>query len=282
VIAADARYRGMENQLYRVEIHQGGPVGTASFKWSRENGSVVFPVTDSNLGAAADDGTAQLTVKLARMGRDARLGLAPNDWVELVDDRYTLGQRAYPLLQVTAIDPANASVSLSVPKNTTPWPLSDDPRQHPLLRRWDQREDVNAQGVLAVAEGDAIALENGIQISFESGGVYATGDYWLIPARVAGDGQLDWPSVNGTPAALPPRGRHHYAALGVTDANGGYAECCCRFDSLCALLRAAAPGTPANNVNHLFAAPAAGTAGSTVAASAKPKRTRAKKPAKPA
>jgi hypothetical protein len=282
VIAADARYRGMENQLYRVEIHQGGPAGTASFKWSRENGSVVFPVTDSNLGAAADDGTAQLTVKLARMGRDARLGLAPNDWVELVDDRYTLGQRAYPLLQVTAIDPANASVSLSVPKNTTPWPLSDDPRQHPLLRRWDQREDVNAQGVLAVAEGDAIALENGIQISFESGGVYATGDYWLIPARVAGDGQLDWPSVNGTPAALPPRGRHHYAALGVTDANGGYAECCCRFDSLCALLRAAAPGTPANNVNHLFAAPAAGTAGSTVAASAKPKRTRAKKPAKPA
>jgi hypothetical protein len=32
VIAADARYRGMENQLYRVEIHEGGPAGTASFK----------------------------------------------------------------------------------------------------------------------------------------------------------------------------------------------------------------------------------------------------------
>ena len=285
VIAADARYRGMENQLYRVEIHQGGPAGTASFKWSRENGSVVFPIADSNLGAAADDGTAQLTVRLARMGRDARLGLAANDWVELVDDRCTLGQRAYPLLQVIAIDPANASVTLNVPKNTTPWPLSDDPRQHPLLRRWDQRGAVDAQGVLAVVEGDAIALENGIQITFEPGGVYATGDYWLIPARVAGDGQLDWPVVNGMPAALPPRGRHHYAALGVTDANGGYVECCCRFDSLCALLRAssaAAPGTPANNANHLFAAPAAGAAKSTAAGNAKPKRTRVKKPAKPA
>ncbi|MGB3460495.1 DUF6519 domain-containing protein [Rhodanobacter lindaniclasticus] len=285
VIAADARYRGMENQLYRVEIHQGGPAGTASFKWSRENGSVVFPVTRCDLGAAADDGSAQLTVKLGRMGRDGRLGLAANDWVELVDDRCTLGQRAYPLLQVLAIDPANGNVTLNVPKNTTPWPLSDDPLQHPLLRRWDQRETVNAQGVLAVAEGDAIALENGIQITFEPGGVYATGDYWLIPARVAGDGQLDWPAVNGSPAALPPRGRHHYAALGVTDANGGYAECCCRFDSLCALLRAssaAAPGTPAHHVNPLFAAPAAGTAKSTGAGSAKPKRTRTSKPAKPA
>ncbi|MGB5941125.1 MAG: DUF6519 domain-containing protein, partial [Rhodanobacter sp.] len=237
VIAADARYRGMENQLYRVEIHQGGPAGAASFKWSRENGSVVFAVTHSELGAAADDGSAPLTVTLAGTGRDTRLGLAANDWVELVDDRYTLGQRAYPLLQVLAIDPANASVTLNVPKNTTPWPLDDAPQRHPLLRRWDQREAVNAQGVLTVAEGAPITLEDGIQITFSPGGVYATGDYWLIPARVAGSGQLDWPSANGAPAALPPRGRHHHAVLGISG-EGGYDECCCRFDSLCQWLQA--------------------------------------------
>ena len=35
-------YRGLENQLYRVEIHDPGqPGGTATFKWSRENASVV-------------------------------------------------------------------------------------------------------------------------------------------------------------------------------------------------------------------------------------------------
>jgi hypothetical protein len=281
VIAADARYRGCENQLYRVEIHQGGPAGAASFKWSRENGSVVFPVTRSDLGATADDGSAPLTVTLARLGRDARLGLAANDWVELVDDRYTLGQRAYPLLQVIAIDTADCSVTLNVPKNILPWPLDDDPRRHPLLRRWDQREAVNAQGVLAVAEGDAIALENGIEITFEPGGVYATGDYWLIPARVAGNGQLDWPSVNGTPAALPPRGRHHQAVLGVTGDNGGYEECCCRFDSLCELLRAASKAVPGTPGHDLLTAPALGAAKSTgVAGSAKRKRARAK-PAKP-
>ena len=257
VIAADARYRGMENQLYRVEIHQGGPAGSASFKWSRENGSVVFAVTASDLGATADDGSVQLTVTLARLGRDARLGLAANDWVELVDDRYTLGQRAYPLLQVIAIDTASCSITLNVPKNILPWPLDDDPRRHPLLRRWDQREAVNTQGVLAVAEGAPIVLEDSIQITFESGGVYATGDYWLIPARVAGNGQLDWPSTGTTPAALPPRGLHHHAVLGVTGDNGGYDECCCRFDSLCQLLQAGQGQLAGKPAGSVAAAPAA-------------------------
>jgi hypothetical protein len=243
VIAADARYRGMENQLYRVEIHQGGPAGTASFKWSRENGSVVFPITRSVAGATADDGSAQQTVTLGRLGRDTRLGLAIGDWVELVDDAYTLGQRAYPLLQVIAINAADCSVTLNVPKNVTPWQPSSDPRRHPLLRRWDQADAATTQGVLALGEGTPVVLEDGIQITFSPGGVYATGDYWLVPARVAGNGQLDWPLVtaaDGTsaPAALPPRGLHHYAALGVTDDGDSYQECCCRFESLCALMQA--------------------------------------------
>ena len=38
-------YRGLENRLYRVEIHDGGPNGTATFKWSRDNASVATSVT---------------------------------------------------------------------------------------------------------------------------------------------------------------------------------------------------------------------------------------------
>jgi hypothetical protein len=30
----DARYRGLENQLYRVEVHRSGTAETATFKWS--------------------------------------------------------------------------------------------------------------------------------------------------------------------------------------------------------------------------------------------------------
>lgn len=254
VIAADAAYRGCENQLYRVEIHQGGPAsvagaaGGASFKWSRENGSVIFPVLSSVLGAAAGDGSAQVTVTLSQCGRDARLGLAVNDWVELVDDDYTLAQRAYPLLQVIAVDLADGSVTLNVPKNVTSYQPANDSAKHPLLRRWDQSKALSGQGVVTVAEGMSIILEDGIEISFAVGGIYATGDYWLIPARVAGNGLLDWPSVTAAdgssgPAALPPRGLHHYAPLGVMDESGDFQICCCRFDSLCALLRNTANGT---------------------------------------
>lgn len=240
VIAADARYRGCENQLYRVEVHQGGLAGSedapggASFKWSRENGSVIFPV----LGAASSqnaDGSAQLTVTLGHLGRDQRLGLAVNDWVELIDDSYTLAQRALPLLQVGAIDATNRILTLTVPKNLAPYLPGAD--AHPLLRRWDQRNDLTEQGTVALAEGEAIDLEDGIQITFEPGGQYATGDYWLIPARVGGNGTLDWPQTAGTAAAMKSRGMHHRAVLGTTGDDGAYHECCCRFDSLCALLK---------------------------------------------
>jgi hypothetical protein len=30
-------YRGLENGLYRVEIHDARPVGETTFKWSRDN-----------------------------------------------------------------------------------------------------------------------------------------------------------------------------------------------------------------------------------------------------
>ena len=84
--------------------------------------------------------------------------------MELVDDDYTLGQRAYPLLQVLAIDAASCTVTLAVPKGIAPWSLSNDPHKHPLLRRWDQGAGANAQGVLPVVEGTAITLEDtGVQ-----------------------------------------------------------------------------------------------------------------------
>ncbi len=79
---AAAGYQGLENQLYRVEIHTGGPVGTATFKWSRENASVVTQIT--NLSGAV------LTV--SSLGPDANLGFQNNQWVELTDDTYTYAQ----------------------------------------------------------------------------------------------------------------------------------------------------------------------------------------------
>jgi hypothetical protein len=282
VIAADARYRGCENQLYRVDIHQGGLAGAASFKWSRENGSVIFQVVGNTPATAGDDGGTQQVVTLARLGRDARLGLAVNDWVELVDDDYTLAQRALPLLQVVAIDVAECRVTLAVPPVITPYPISVDPNKHPLLRRWDQREPVDAQGLLAVTEGTTITLEDGIQVTFAPGGVYATGDYWVVPARVAGSGQLDWPSSGGKPVSLPPEGGHHFAVLGIAGDgdDDGYHECCCRFGSLCELIHAERKQSVGASNNRLDVGMSA-TADKANSGAVKPKKKKTtRKPAK--
>ena len=48
IVPATSGYLGVENQLYRVEVHTGGTVAASkpTFKWSRENGSVEFRIVD--------------------------------------------------------------------------------------------------------------------------------------------------------------------------------------------------------------------------------------------
>jgi hypothetical protein len=233
IIAPDASYRGPENQLYRVEIHTGnmdssGKSPTSSstpptFKWSRENGSVIFPIVSLNSGG----GTT--TVVLENLGRDDRFGLNQNDWVEIFDDDYVLQNRGETLLQVQSIAGGSLTVTLA---GTPASAVGQDVSKHPLLRRWDQSFADPAQGGLQQASPDNAAtivegsdddnwlsLENGIQIQFQTmpqgTNLYRTGDYWLIPARAA-TGDIIWPSAKGEPLALPPDGvDHHYAPLAV-------------------------------------------------------------------
>lgn len=41
-------YNAVENQLYRVEIHNGGSRDIATFKWSRDNASFVVPIESAS------------------------------------------------------------------------------------------------------------------------------------------------------------------------------------------------------------------------------------------
>ncbi|MCI5144451.1 MAG: hypothetical protein D3923_02745 [Candidatus Electrothrix sp. AR3] len=213
--APEASYRGAENQLYRVEIHNPGKEGEekATFKWSRENGSVIFPILD-----IGDD-----TITLEHLGRDDRFGLQPGDWVEVLDDNVVLRNEANPLLKVTAIDRETFQVTL---EGTLELNVGQDLTKHPYLRRWDQKKGVNAEnGALLVTEKNEeenwISLEDGVEIQFEQQevSVYQTGDYWLIPARTA-TGDVEWPGTVDEPDALPPQGvEHHYAPLAIIKIN---------------------------------------------------------------
>jgi hypothetical protein len=229
-ISPASAYRGPENQLYRVEINNGGTPGTATFKWSRENGSVVFPIVE--LGTSS----GQTTVTLANLGRDVRLGLKEGDWVEIVDDNAVLQNQAGTLLKVVLVDRSNLMVTLNGSASET---FGSESTTHPLLRRWEQKVgDASTGGVplakdgaVTIVEGNWIPLEEGIQIQFQKGGTYRTADYWLIPARTA-TGDIQWPRIHNTqsagqplPDSLPPHGvEHYYAPLALVPANAGTAN----------------------------------------------------------
>lgn len=212
IISPNARYRGAENQLYRVEIHSGGDSPT--FKWSRENSAVVFPIAT----------TSGSILTLEHLGNDSRFGLQENDWVEVVDDDYIYRNQPESLFQVQHIDPVTQQVTLGgSPIGET----GSDPTKHPYLRRWDHKAGNLSYGGSAIAPDGALTikdddtwqtLEDGIEIQFQPGGVYRPGDYWLIPARTATE-DIEWPKVvanSDNPKALPPHGvRHYYAPLAI-------------------------------------------------------------------
>jgi uncharacterized protein DUF6519 len=255
-ISPDAQYRGPENQLYRVEINTGstdakGAATQPTFKWSRENGSVVFPIVS---------GGGTNTVTLETLGRDDRFGLCEGDWVEVLDDDYVLYNRSGTLLQVQSIDRTRMTVILAGTADST---AGGDLTKHPLLRRWDQKAGASEEGGLTLGADNAalipsgtpdvwLNLEDGVQIQFvnPASSRFRTGDYWLIPARVA-TGDVIWPRETVTdstgnsvtnPVAMRPDGiTHHYAPLAIISVNnaGGSSlqECRASFAPLAAVIK---------------------------------------------
>ncbi len=213
-IAATAGYRRLENQLYRVEVHEGG--ASPSFKWSRENGSVAYAVVSVTIDATAQ----QTTVRVAARGRDTNLDLAVHDRVELVDDDAELTLRAGMLLEYVADGDDELELVLA---GVPPGALGQDPSRHPVLRRWDHKPAVAGTNVLPIVEGTWIDLEDGVQVRFEAGGVYRPGDYWQIPARTI-TADVEWPrDDDGDPIAREPAGiADAYCRLGIVevDASG--------------------------------------------------------------
>lgn len=197
-----AGYQRTENQLYRVEVHTGGDLGKATFKWSRDNGSVVTSIED----VAGQD------VVVHSVGPDEVLGFAAGQWVEISDDDTELRGVPGRLIQIDHVPAGSRNLTMK----TTPPAI--DPTLRPTLRRWDQ------SGVVAGADGVVItgewqALEDGVEVQF-SAGPFRTGDYWLIPARTA-TGDVEWPPYeipNRNPVAQPPRGiEHHFSRLAVVE-----------------------------------------------------------------
>jgi hypothetical protein len=200
-LALEARSVGTpgENQLYRVEVHQGGELGAATWKWSRDNASVAARVlslagTSVTLSLPAGSSVAQL--------------LPLGGWVELTSRARLL--RGEP----GALGRVLTTTGGASPVVTVEGWLGAVPPDADRLVRWD------SAGALALVQPTAnegfLALEEGLEVRFSgaAGARVETGDAWLLPLRaVAG--------VLGGEAPRPPDfGRRRAAPLRLLSRSG--------------------------------------------------------------
>lgn len=214
----------MENHLYRVEIHTAAD-GQATFKWSRENGSVVFPIIDISLHSTQEDSEIILEAKVENLERDI-YQLNENDWVEFVDDVTQLNGHPLPLCQVKELDRPNARVTLKAEKDKIDQirnEIGARELHHPLLRRWE--DDIKTVILSEDTVGDQsqgwLNLEYGIQVAFSDLENCQADDYWLIPARTRLEDGIEWSQKDGQSFAQAPHGIvHHYAPLALIQFRG--------------------------------------------------------------
>ena len=154
-----------ENRLYRVEIHDGGALGTARFKWSRDNGSIVSAVT-----ALAVSG-GQTTLTVTRIGRDQVLRFRIDDWVTVTDDHRELHGEPGEMARIVDLDEAQSQIVLdrSIPSGGARafgGNATELEERHTRVQRWDETQATNtidADGLIDTAPGP-IDLEDGVQV----------------------------------------------------------------------------------------------------------------------
>lgn len=187
----------LENRLYRVEIHGEGAQGQATYKWSRDNGSVALSVESLDV--------ARRIVTISS-GDNLQTGFAAGDWIELSDEGCILAGKPGILAQIKVVDGNKLTL--------VPWPSTTNPSGlvAPLTaRRWDS-------GATVIRPASPTTLEDGITVTFTSG-TYKTGDYWLIPARALNG--IEWPRSGATWLPQPPHGvLHHYCPLVLVQISG--------------------------------------------------------------
>jgi hypothetical protein len=231
-------YTGLENQLYRVEVHDAGQPGAgATFKWSRDNASVASRV--ATIVSATE-------LELDSLGRDDVLRFAVGHWVEVTDDRREMTQLAGEMRKIADIDEANRRIRFTpaLPAAMLPavLPSSTHPQTSNLrVKRWDQAGEIvrtgpggtvvvvqdldapGSTGVIAIpGPGTTLLLENGVTVVFSSVGPkgFRAGDAWVFAARTADA------SVEPLAAAAPCSIHHHYARLGFWDIAAGTVSDC--------------------------------------------------------
>ena len=196
--------RSWRNELYRVEIHKSGTVGTATFKWSRNNSSLVFPVKEVKENYIELEGTS----------RSISDSFQANQWVEINNDILELRGEPGILVRLTGETSGNRIYFQS--NGSQIFPQGNNLK----IRAWDHTGNTAA----ITTESTVNLTENGLKLEFTGSSEFKTGDYWLIPTRtVKVDGHnILWlfddsdSDPDPDPLPKPPDGiEHHYCPLAL-------------------------------------------------------------------
>jgi hypothetical protein len=188
-LSPNGGYRGLDNNLYRVEIHDPGPAGTAAgtatVKWTVDNASV------ATLATGWDNSR---TLTLASMPGDFTRGFKIGDTVELIDVKTEL--REQPGLMLVVDDLVGDTMTLSGPHLLGAATDGAAAAARQLrVRRWE--------GPISIPKNvNWLALgTDGVRVNFAKNVTYRTGDYWEIPARTAPN-DIEWPGGAQPPANI--------------------------------------------------------------------------------
>ncbi|MBN9658085.1 MAG: hypothetical protein J0H49_07895 [Acidobacteria bacterium] len=208
-------YGGAENRLYRVQIHDPGTAGVATFKWSTENGAFTVRVMED----AKQKIPPNTEITVQSLGNDQVIQLHKGDWVELCGEETELGGFRNAVAQITEAPVAKPDGMFTVKLSAAVVVPSA-----PFLRRWDA-----AAKTIALNAANPLDDGSGLSIKFfdENGG--STGvqyfhelDYWIWSARVA---TRDVEPQALVDAPQPVRGiERHYCCLALIDWTSGTAQ----------------------------------------------------------
>jgi hypothetical protein len=180
-------YRGLDNVLYRLEVHDVPENGTPRFKWARNNASSLTPVSAKG-STLTWHGSTELDS-----------AFQPNAWVEL--SREAGLQRQEPsgeLHQIKSVSPDSRTIELSVngPAGSDAVAVIGAGKSSSarlFARPWAGVEFVKPTGFQP--------FDGGLEVSFdrERDRLLRPGQHWLIAVRTNGGGQVYWPDAGKRP-----------------------------------------------------------------------------------
>jgi hypothetical protein len=190
-------YQGLENRLYRVEIHEGNfPSGEATFKWSRHNAANAYSIVKF----IEETGGEVKKIILQQNGKDDSSSIKALDWIEISGEKTDLAVlKPGKIVQVEKVEGNTIALKADVSAYKNEF--------RPKARRWNISQELK-EVPEKIIPGQEFILEDGIAIQF-SGEEFRTGDYWVFTARTLTG------TIEKLNEAKPMGIQHHYCKLAL-------------------------------------------------------------------